>query len=97
MRHSCWRYHSNLKLYMDFMQHACEQGGGRLFFPELSLTGYEATLALKLLRRTSIAHFSPPCDTLRVSRHDPQAYLSDVDVDVDVAVAVAVAVHTAGQ
>lgn len=38
---------ANLTLHMDFMQHAREQGG-LLLFPELSLTGYEPTLAKAL-------------------------------------------------
>lgn len=36
---------ANLRLHMEFMQHAREQGVGLLLFPELSLTGYEPILA----------------------------------------------------
>lgn len=36
---------ANLKLHMAFMQHAKEHGVNLLVFPELSLTGYEPTLA----------------------------------------------------
>jgi hypothetical protein len=55
---------ANLKLYMDFMQHAREQGVGYYSFPSYRSQDMKQPW-LKLLRRISIANCSPPCDTLR--------------------------------
>lgn len=50
---------ANLKLHMDFMQHAREHGVGLLLFPELSLTGYEPTLAKALAQDIDSPLLSP--------------------------------------
>lgn len=50
---------ANLKLHIDFMQHACEQGVGLLLFPELSLTRYEPTLAKALAEYIDSPLLSP--------------------------------------
>ena len=50
---------ANLKLHMNFMQHAREQGVGLLLFPELSLTGYEPTLAKALAQDIDSPLLSP--------------------------------------
>lgn len=50
---------ANLKLHMEFMQHAGEQGVTLLLFPELSLTGYEPTLADALAQEIDSPLLSP--------------------------------------
>lgn len=50
---------ANLTLHMDFMQHAHEHGVGLLVFPELSLTGYEPTLAEALAQDIDSPVLSP--------------------------------------
>jgi predicted amidohydrolase len=50
---------ANLTLHMDFMHHAREQGVRLLLFPELSLTGYEPTLAEVLAQDIDSPLLSP--------------------------------------
>ena len=50
---------ANLTLHMQFMQHAREHGVGFLLFPELSLTGYEPTLAKNLAQDLDCALLAP--------------------------------------
>lgn len=50
---------ANLKLHMEFMQHARKEGVGLLLFPELSLTGYEPTLAEALAQDIDSPLLSP--------------------------------------
>ena len=50
---------ANLALHMQFMQHAREHGVGFLLFPELSLTGYEPTLAKNLAQDLDCALLAP--------------------------------------
>lgn len=56
---------ANLKLHMEFMQHARKEGVGLLLFPELSLTGYEPTLAEALAQDIDSALLSPLRDLAR--------------------------------
>ncbi|MEG5262727.1 carbon-nitrogen hydrolase family protein [Pseudomonas sp. JDS28PS106] len=50
---------SNLALHMAFMRHAREQGVKLLLFPELSLTGYEPSLAEALAQESDSPLLSP--------------------------------------
>ena len=50
---------SNLALHMAFMRHAREQGVKLLLFPELSVTGYEPTLAEALAQESDSPLLSP--------------------------------------
>lgn len=50
---------ANLATHKVFMQHAAESGARLLVFPELSLTGYEPTLARDLAQTPESALFDP--------------------------------------
>lgn len=50
---------ANLAMHIRFMQHAAEQGARLLVFPELSLTGYEPTLACGLAQGPDSGLFDP--------------------------------------
>ncbi|TFY95101.1 carbon-nitrogen hydrolase family protein [Pseudomonas nabeulensis] len=56
---------ANLKLHIEFMQHASKEGVGLLLFPELSLTGYEPTLAESLAHDIDSPLLSPLRDLAR--------------------------------
>jgi hypothetical protein len=90
MRHSCWRYHRQPEAVHGFYAARPRAGGGLLLFPELSLTGYEATLAKALAQDidrpllSPLRHFAREASMttvvglpLRLPRHDkPQLQLS---------------------
>jgi predicted amidohydrolase len=56
---------ANLVLHMEFMQHAHKHGVGLLVFPELSLTGYEPTLAEALAQELDSPLLAPLRDFAR--------------------------------